>query len=101
MRFKLGPLGLYLNPLALALLSASYLLVVTGWYIDRIPLSTSGALVLVIFPLVLAVAKQPGKIEPYGSFQRSLNDVPGRETTTEWLNMGYWRASPSTAVRAH
>lgn len=93
MNFKLGPVGIYLNPLAIALFSSGYVGLLTGWLLHAFHLSLGSKLALVAIPVMLVVTKQPGKTEPYGTFQRSLNDVPGKETTTEWLNMGYWSAS--------
>ncbi|KAF8323231.1 hypothetical protein DL93DRAFT_2050098 [Clavulina sp. PMI_390] len=60
-------------------------------YLDLPPHVVLGVLtVLVISTGYILSRDSNSKKEPYGGFQRSLNDVPGRETRTEWLNMGFW-----------
>lgn len=50
-------------------------------------------LALTPIAVVLLQRKKGLQDGPYGDFERALNEVPGHETLTEWLNMGYWTVS--------
>ena|ERR1700733_14495224 len=92
-RFKLESAKIY-SPSAVILLVvyAGYILAYLFGYFGF----SVGKTLLAATPITVVLLlqhKNGVKGEPYGDFERSLNEVPGHETLTEWLNMGYWTVS--------
>jgi hypothetical protein len=98
-----GSLVIFLSFSTVVLLGALYAGYAPTYISGHFRLSGGKILLVIIVIAHIAVALLPCKkeeigSEPYGNFHRALNEVPGHEALTEWVNMGYWTVSKRTRL---